>query len=138
MSLFYFNLNNGHRLILDPEGTDLPSRDAAERHATLVAREIMRNNRSRTLTWRLHVCDSERRPCFELLFASVNEDLDHLSAELRNSVTSSAHRVATLNDDIRGVRQSLRELRATLARADRVPYLVAVDGMRVGGVSSPR
>lgn len=131
MSIFYFNLNNGHRLILDPEGTELPDQDAARHYAILVARDVMRNDRPRTLTWRLHVWDGERRPCFEVLFASVSEDLDHLPTEVRNALTSSAHRVSALNDDIRDVRQSLRQLRATLARADRMPYLAAVNGQRI-------
>jgi hypothetical protein len=131
MALFYFNVNDGQRVTLDSEGTDLPDQAEAERHATLVAREIMRNNRPRTLTWRVQVCDSRRQPCCELLFASVSQELDHFPIELRDGVTVSAGRVATLNDDIREVRRTLLQLRATLARADRMPYLAALNGTPV-------
>jgi hypothetical protein len=131
MPLFYFNLNDGRRLTLDGEGTELPDLAAAEQHAAVVAREIMRNNRSRTLTWRVQVSDARRQPCFELLFAKANQDLEHFPVELRDGITASAGRVATLNDDIREVRRTLHQLRATLARADRMPYLAAVNGTPV-------
>jgi hypothetical protein len=66
-----------------------------------------------------------------LLFASMDQDFDHFPLQLRDGVTTAANRVATLNDDIRDVRRSLQQLRATLARADRMPYLAAVNGSRV-------
>src|SRR4051812_9955927 len=123
MSLFYFNLNDGQSVTSDIEGTELPDQTSAEQHATLVAREIMRNDRPRTLTWRVEVRNARHEPCFELLFASLDEDFDHCPVKLRDGVTSAAKRVATLNDDIRQIRRSLHQLRATLARADRMPYL---------------
>jgi hypothetical protein len=131
MPLFYFNLNDGKRVNLDSEGTELPDEACAEQHAVLVAREIMRNNRARTLTWRVQVCDSRREPYFELLFASVSQDLDHFPVALRDGVTVSAGRVSSLNDNIREVRRTLLQLRATLARADRTPYLAALNGTPV-------
>lgn len=133
MPLFYFNLNDGRRLTLDGEGTELPDLAAAEQHAAVVAREIMRNNRAHTLTWRVQVCDARRQPCFELLFAKASPELEHFAVELRDGLTASAGRVATLNDDIRDVRRSLLQLRATLARVDRKPYLAVVNGTLVGG-----
>jgi hypothetical protein len=39
--------------------------------------------------------------------------------------------LTSLNDDINAVRQSLRQVRATLARVDRMPYLAAVNGARI-------
>jgi hypothetical protein len=79
------------------------------------------------------VSDARRQPCFELLFAKANQDLEHFPVELRDGLTASAGRVATLNDDIRDVRRSLLQLRATLARVDRKPYLAVVNGTLVGG-----
>jgi Domain of unknown function (DUF6894) len=131
MALFYFNLNDGHRVTADIEGTELRDQAAAEQHATLVAREIMRNDRLRTLTWRVEVGNARHEPCFELLFAAVDQYLDHYPLELHEGVTSAAKRVATLNDDIRDVRRSLQKLRVTLARVDRTPYLAAVNGIRI-------
>ena len=46
-------------------------------------------------------------------------------------MTVSAGRVSSLNDDIREVRRTLLQLRATLARADRTPYLAALNGTPV-------
>jgi hypothetical protein len=131
MGLFYFNLNDGQRVTADIEGTELPDQAAAEQHATLVAREIMRNARPRMLTWRVEIRNARHEPCFELLFASVDQDLDRYALQLRDGVTGAAKRVATLNDDIRDVGRSLQQLRATLARADRTPYLAAVNGTRI-------
>src|SRR5690348_9993457 len=98
MALFYFDLNDGQRVTADIEGTELRDQAAAEQHATLVAREIMRNDRQRTLTWRVEVRNARHEPCFELLFALVSQDLDHYPLQLRDGVTSAAKRVARLND----------------------------------------
>lgn len=131
MALFYFTLNTGTRIIPDLEGADLPDEAAARAEATIIAREIMRNNRGRTMSWRLQVLDAARKSCFELLFANVDEELQCFPPHVRDTVTQSAHRLATLNDDINAVRHSLRQVRATLARVDRVPYLAAVNGAPV-------
>jgi hypothetical protein len=131
MSLFYFSLNTGPRLVADREGTPLPSIDAARSYAAAVARDIMRNDRHRTLSWRICVSDSEHRPCFEVLFASVADDLMRFSPAVQETLTRTAHSVASLNDDIKAVRESLLRLRATLARADQMPYLAALNGARI-------
>ncbi len=131
MPLYYFTLNTGLRTISDLEGTDLPDEAAAHAEAVIVAREIMRNNRNRTMSWRLQVFDVARKFCFDLLFANVDEELRCFPPHVRETVTQSAHRLATLNDDINAVRNSLLQVRATLARVDRMPYLAAVNGTRI-------
>lgn len=131
MPLFYFNLNDGRRLIADPEGTNLPDQAVAHEYAVQVAREIMRNDEHRSLAWRLVVCDAEREPCFELLFASVAENLDHLSPALQAAVERTARSVAALKDSLQAVQMTLLQLRATLARADGLPYLAVLNGQRV-------
>ncbi len=131
MPLFYFTLNNGRQTIVDLDGTDLPDETAARSHADTVARDLMRNDRARTLSWRLEVSDEQRRRCFEVLLASVSEELECFPKSVREGVTQSARRVASLNDDINELRHSLRQVRATLARADGMPYLAAVSGKRV-------
>lgn len=131
MALFYFNLNTGRQTIVDAEGTDLPDETAARSHAQTVARDIVRNDRSRTFSWRVEVFDEQRRSCFEVLLVSASEELKYLPNALREGVTHSARRVASLNDDIHELRHSLRQVRATLARADGMPYLAAVSGKRV-------
>jgi len=134
MPLFYFNLHDAKRLIPDWEGTDLAHENEARDHAAGVAREVMRNNPLRTLAWRLQVADAERRHRFDLLFASVSPELEQYSPEFRQLVERKSHNVATLADDILEVRHSLRQMRATLARVDRMPYLASVNGRRLDAV----
>jgi|SRR5579884_1002945 len=135
MPRFYFHLNTGKAQIADCEGTDLPDAEAARTHATAIARDVMRNDGKRMLGWRVQVSNADHTPSCEVLFASVAEELELFPVSVREQITRSAHRVATLNDDIRAVRQGLRQLRATLAQAERLPYLAAVNGV---AVASPR
>jgi hypothetical protein len=131
MPRYYFTLNTGARVVSDSEGTELADEAAAHAEAAMVARDIMRNNRSHTMSWRLQVADEQRVFCFELLFANADEELQAFPERMRDTVTQSAHRLASLNDDINAIQRSLRQVRATLARADRMPYLAAVNGTRV-------
>jgi Domain of unknown function (DUF6894) len=138
MPLYYFNLNTGRKSIIDLEGTDLSDEAAARSHGQTVAREIMRNDRNRTLSWRLEVSDEQRQPCFELLLATVCEELQYYPHSVREAVTQNASRVAGLNDDIAELRHSMLKVRATLARVDRMPYLAAVNGRRINGGGGDR
>jgi hypothetical protein len=81
MPLYYFNLKQGLSVVRDPEGTELPDDASAHEHATVVARELMHNNKKRTRTWRLQVCDARQNLQFELPFASV-EDLIAQSSDI--------------------------------------------------------
>jgi hypothetical protein len=131
MPRYYFNRHDAQRLISDWQGTELADEAAARDHATVVAREVMRNSPLRTLTWRLQVCDPQRKPCFELLFASVCPELDHYAPEFRELVQRKSAAIATLGDGLSEVRHSLRQIRALLARADGMPHLAAVNGRRL-------
>lgn len=131
MALYFFNLKDGRTTIPDQDGTELADDDAARAHAVVVARESMRNNESRTRTWRLQVCGPDRQPCFELLFASVDETIDQLPDEIGASVREVSGKFASLHDAIADVRMSLLQVRATLARSERAPYLAALNGSRL-------
>lgn len=131
MALYFFNLKDGRTVIPDQDGTELTNDAAAHAHAVVVARESMRNNESRTRTWRLQVCDSDRQPRFELLFASVDETIDLLPNEIGASVREVSGKFASLSDAIADVRMSLLQVRATLARSENTPYLAAVNGTRL-------
>lgn len=132
MALYFFSLKDGKRTTIDREGTEFADLEAAQAHAAVIAREIMRNDSDRTLTWRLAVQDADRNVCFEVLFATVAERLEPLSAQARASITDRVRRLAGLTDDISAVRHTLRELRATLARAEGRPHLATIDGAHVG------
>ena len=41
MARFYFHIQDGDKLVQDPEGSDLPDVEAAKREALLAARDIL-------------------------------------------------------------------------------------------------
>jgi hypothetical protein len=131
MTTFYFNLKDGRTIIPDPDGTELLDEEGARAHAVTVAREAMRNNEVRTRNWRIQVCGANRKPLFEVLFASVDETMDHLPGDLRDSVENVSTKFASLADTIHDVRMSMVELRTTLARAEGVPHLATLNGLRL-------
>jgi len=125
MKRYYFNLWTTKQLLLDTAGTALSDETAARAHARAVARDLMRNCAPNTRSWRLDVRDGDGQACFSVLFASVD---DTVPPELRAAVIEGSTRAATLRDAIHEVRLSLLQLRATMARAEGMPYLAAVDG----------
>jgi hypothetical protein len=70
---YFFNLNDGGRIIPDLEGTELPDDDSARAHGCHVVRELARNRERTTRSWRLTVCDAQGAPCFDLPFASMED-----------------------------------------------------------------
>ena len=128
MPRYYFNLKKREATLLDPDGTDLPDEAAARAHAHQVMGQLMRNANVRTRTWRLTVMNQDRSPCFELLFASYDDSMAHLTPELRSSVEMLCRRQASLTDAIVDVRTTMLQIRGTLARSDRKPYLAAENG----------
>jgi hypothetical protein len=72
MPMFHFNLKADNATYVDPDGTDLRDELEALDHARQVARELMRCQELRTRSWRLQICDAERRPCVELPFAGMD------------------------------------------------------------------
>jgi hypothetical protein len=139
MPMYFFNLVTPRETITDASGTELPDEASAREHARFVARELMRHREPSTRSWRLAVTEcpavteSARRPCFGLLFASVDSTIDHLTPELRASVETLCSRSASLSDAIREVRSSILEAKATMARADGRPYLASRNGCAVDG-----
>lgn len=131
MARYYFDLVDSHGRVLDPDGTELLNEASAREHAAVVARELMRHREFRTRHWRLFVSDGERLPCFTILFATVDDSLAHLSPALRESFETLSEKKASLNTAIHDVRQSIYQVRATLARADGAPYLASVSGVRL-------
>jgi len=131
MSLYYFNLKHRDGSVPDGEGTDLADHDAARAHARAVARELMRHREAQRRAWRLQICDAERRPLFELLFVDVDPLLDHLSPDLKASLREVYVKTGGMNDTIADVRVTIHQLKGTLARADGLPWLAAIDGRRL-------
>ena len=55
----------------------------------------------------------------------------HLTPELRTSVETICRRHALLTDAIVDVRTTMLQLKGTLARSDRRPYVAAENGRRL-------
>ena len=60
---------------------------------------------------------------FEILFASIDETLDHLKPENRKLVEMTAMRRRSLQDTLYAARISYRETQALVARSRGKPYL---------------
>ncbi len=82
--------------LIDHDGEELPDDTAAYGHAVEVAREIMRNHEPECRSYRLEVCNENLETCSEILFASVDETLDYLRDDSRNSIIESARTMASL------------------------------------------
>ena len=128
MPTYYFNLKGHHGRYLDPNGTELPDDAGAKEHARQVALELMHGRETKTRSWRLEVCDALRTPIFELLFATVDPKLAQLRPPWRTTVEELSARTGGMADAIIDVRNTIYQLRGTLAKCDREPYLAALDG----------
>jgi uncharacterized protein DUF6894 len=128
MPHYHFNVKRREGTLLDPDGMNLPDEAAARGHALHVMSELMRNANVRTRAWRLTVIDENRGACFEFLFASYDDSMAHLTPELRTSVETICRRHALLTDAIVDVRTTMLQLKGTLARSDRRPYVAAENG----------
>jgi hypothetical protein len=128
MATYYFNLKGHHDRYVDPHGTVLADLGQAKEHARQVALELMQRRELKTRSWRLEVCDAGRAPVFELLFATVDPMLAQLPPNFRTRVEELSARTGGMVDAILDVRNTLHQIRGTLAKANREPYLAALDG----------
>jgi|SRR6185437_5365188 len=131
MPMYYFNLKDAQGIYVDPEGTELSGDAEALEHARQVATELMQRRESKTRSWRLQACDEDRNVVFELLFATVDHTIHHLPPALRQTVETVSARTAGLSDAICDVRASIYQLKGTLAKSNRAPYLAALNGSRI-------
>ena len=128
MATYYFNLKGHHGRDVDPQGTELADLAEAKEHARQVALELMHRRELKTRSWRLEVCDAGRMPIFELLFATVDPKLAQLPPALRTRVEELSARTGGVVDAIVDIRNTLHQLRGSLAKSNREPYLAALDG----------
>ena len=106
MPRYFFNLNDGRKIIPDLEGTELPDDDSARAHAARVARELARNREEETRSWRLAVCDAQGTLRFELLFASMDEAISRLPPVIRFMFDDAGGSTASFNEAIEQVRMT--------------------------------
>ena len=131
MPVYYFNLWDNRGVLVDPEGTELSDERQALEHARQVARELMQNRESETRAWRLQVCDAQRDAAFELRFVALDCELQCVRPFLRETLELGLERMAGFSDAISEIRTSLYRIRATLAKSNGAPHLVAIDGSRI-------
>lgn len=131
MPRYFFNLKHLGDTVRDLDGAELPDDATAMAHARIVAAELMRHQEAGMRAARLQVCDPDRTLRFELLFASVDESMAHLAPELRTSVESYYSKAASLADAINDLRFTLLQVKGTIAKANRAPYLAAIEGVRL-------
>ena len=130
MPTYHFHLAMLEGRVLDVKGTELADESAAREHARQVACELMRHRERQTRAWRVEVTDSTQRPCFDLLFASVDNTIDHLTPELRKNVENLCTQSASLAEMIRTVTNTVVVVKAALARANGRPLLAEVTSRR--------
>jgi hypothetical protein len=129
MPIYYFNLKTQEGRVPDPDGIDLLDDARAREYGEQVALELMHQREIKTRFWRIEVCNSERRPIIELLFASVDPLVANLSSTCRITVEQASSRTAGLVDAILDTRRSYYEIRATLSHGKGKPYLATRDGI---------
>jgi len=132
MPRYFFHLKTADRIIRDPDGTELPNENEARGYACGVARELIANCDIKTsILWRLNVCDDCNESHFEILLASFNPMIAHLHPKMRASVEDVWQKTASLNDTISQIRRTIFQVKGTIARSERAPYLAALDGVRL-------
>jgi hypothetical protein len=136
MSIYYFDLLAGGQFALDREGTDLADWRSAAAHAQRVAREMMQHAELRTRHWRLRISDDQRSPIGEVLFASVDHSLDHLTPQLRESIEQVCFQYAELTESLAELTMVMHESRAMIARAHGKPFLAAIGDRRLSSAAT--
>jgi len=132
MPHYHFNLKTALDTIHDLEGMELPDERSARSHAGEVARELTTNRDLRAMRlWRLSVCDGYGKSHFELLLAPLHPSICQLPSEIRASVEDLCQKTASLNDAIKAVRMTVFQVRGTIARSEGMPYVAALDGIRL-------
>jgi hypothetical protein len=133
MPLYFFNLKTREGTIRDPDGTNLPDESSAIEHARQVARELMAHQKLGTRSWRIDICDGEGRSCTDLLFASLDDTIGRFPPELRSSIEHLYAGSASLYEAINAVKLTVRQVKGTIARSERGPYIAAINGVAVEG-----
>ena len=118
MPLYHFVLKTEDDVIPDRDGAEWPNETAAREEAALVAQDLMRNQRAvERRAWRIEVRDEDLRPCFELLFAEIDETIAHLPPELREIHVTTSRRMAACFDTKLAVRTTRAQVSETLSHA---------------------
>ncbi len=131
MPHYHFHLLTRTGRIVDPEGTELPDGTAAREHGAAVARELMRNSPPGMRSWRLDVCDADHRLQASLLLAEFDARLEQLEPVLRETVVDTCMQSASMREAIDDLKRTILQVKGTIARSKRQPYLAAIEGVQL-------
>ena len=131
MPTYKFKLSDDSGGVEDDFGVSLPNAEIAYRYACDVARELMDHRERRVRHWRLDVYEDNGEKVFEILFAKLDQTLDHLRPDTRELVELSAQRIRSLKDVCYDASLTWRESQALVARSRGKPYLAVDRGRKV-------
>jgi len=120
MALYYFVLKGHWDSYPDTEGAEFENESAARKQACAVALELMRNRELDTRFWRIEIRDEYLEYCSEVLFSTIDPTIGHLRPDIRESIDHVVHERAQLADAILAVRDTIGEVRNTMAIAGRL------------------
>jgi|ERR1043165_6697256 hypothetical protein len=130
MPTYTFRLLDDSGGVADDLGLGLPDTKAAYSYARDVALELMDHREANTRSWRLDVYENGAEKLFEILFASIDETLNHLRPHNRKLVEMTAMRRRLLQDTLNAAWITYRESQALLARSQGKLYLAADHGRK--------
>src|SRR5262249_7459587 len=130
MPTYTFRLLDDAGELTDDLGVRLPDSKAAYSYACDVAHEVMDRREATTRFWRLDVYEDGAEKVFEILFASVDETLNHLRPDNRKLVELTAMRRRLFQDTLNATWITCRETQALLARSQGRLYLAADHGRK--------
>jgi hypothetical protein len=131
MPRYTFKLKDDCNGVEDAAGVNLPNAEIAYRYASDVVRELMQAREPSTRSWQLDVYEGVQTKIFEILFAELDQTLDHLNAPMRNAVEHTARRIRSVKDTYQAASMTVREARSLVARSRGKPYLVTDRGRKV-------
>jgi len=131
MSRYTFKLADDDAGVEDDAGISLPNAEIAYRYACDVVHELMDHRERSTRHWRLDVYQDNGAKVFEILFARLDQTLDHLRPDYRAAVEQHAQRIRLLKDVISDATLTWRESQSLVARSRGKPYIAAIQGKKV-------
>jgi hypothetical protein len=128
MPTYTFKLLDDGGGVTDDIGLRLPDTKAAYGYACDVAFELMDHREAATRSWRLDVYENGAKKLFGILFATIDETLNHLKPDNRKLVEMTAMRRRLLHDTFHAAWITCRESQALIARSRGKLHLVADRG----------
>jgi hypothetical protein len=128
MPTYTFKLLDDGSGVTDDLGIRLPNTKAAHGYACDVAHELMDHREEATRSWRLDVYENGAKKLFEILFATIDQTLDHLKPDARKLVEMTATRRRSLQDTYCAAWITCRESQALVARSRGKLYLATDHG----------